>query len=202
VLTGSGEVLQENEMTPSVQTGFLKLKLNWIISCMAKSLYGLTKTWKKFGFACLATLAGCLVLFCLSGCSDTPQKNPAQQQAAQTTTPTPAKSGAQQAIAEAKAAAASAQRGIKEVNAGLKEDLSDDASSFASGRDMVNINYSSEAKLMTLPGITRVRAELIIHNRPYETPLDLVYKHVITKAEYQQIVNRVVAWDNLWATPE
>jgi DNA uptake protein ComE-like DNA-binding protein len=188
-------------MLPSVQAGFLELKLKWITSSRAKPWLIPKNILEKTGFFHLTTLASCLALLSLAGCSKAPQNNqPVKQQAAQTTQQI--KSGAQQAVADAKAAAASARRGIKDVNTGLKEDLSGDDSSVVSGPEFVNINYSSVAKLMTLPGMTREGADLIIHNRPYDTPLDLVYKHAVTKAEYKRIVHRVVAWDNLWASPD
>lgn len=202
-------------MLPSVQAGFLELKLKWLTSSRAKPWLILKNIWGKTGFFHLTTLASCLALLSLAGCSKAPQNNQqVKQQAAPTTqqvksgaqqaaqTTRKVKSGALQAVADAKAAAASARQGIKDVNAGLKEDLSGDDSSVASGPEFVNINYSSVTKLMTLPGMTREGADLIVHNRPYDTPLDLVYKHAVTKAEYKRIVHRVVAWDNLWASPD
>lgn len=143
---------------------------------------------KRFIFVGLTALAGCMVVLGLSGC------NLIRQQSTQQVD--------QPAAKEMKVETASADNDldkIKKFGAGLEKTLSEDASSIVSGPDMVNINYASEDKLATLPGITLAHARIIMDNRPYNTPLDMVYKHVITQEEYDRIVSRVVAWDNLWA---
>ncbi|MGC2162883.1 MAG: helix-hairpin-helix domain-containing protein [Silvibacterium sp.] len=143
---------------------------------------------KRVTFLGLATLAGCMAVPGLSGC------NLIRQQSTQQVD--------QSATKEMKVAAASAGTNldkIKKFSSGIEKTLSEDASTIVSGRDMVNINYASEDKLATLPGINSTQARTIMDNRPYNTPLDLVYKHVVTKEEYTRIANRVVAWDNLWA---
>jgi len=136
----------------------------------------------------LTVLAGCMTVLSLSGCNLVRQQSTQQLD--------------QHATKDMKVATTSAGsnfKKIKDFGAGLEKTLTEDASSIISGPDMVNINYANEDKLATLPGITRADARVIMNNRPYDTPLDLVYKHVVTKAEYDRIVNRVVAWDNLWA---
>lgn len=92
-----------------------------------------------------------------------------------------------------KAEAASA----RQVLASLKADLTDEEKPIPV---IVNINYASQKELATLPGISMAQARTIMDNRPYNTPLDLLYKHVVTKPEYELIKGRVDAWDNLWAT--
>lgn len=57
----------------------------------------------------------------------------------------------------------------------------------------VNVNKASAAKLSSLPGIDDATAEKIIANRPYDEAYDMVKKHVITKAEYNQIAGKVAA---------
>lgn len=86
--------------------------------------------------------------------------------------------------------------GTRQVLAGLKDDLTHSGQAIP---QIVNINYASQKELATLPGINMRQAHIIIDNRPYDTPLDLFYKHVVTKAEYQRIKGRVDAWDNLGA---
>lgn len=87
--------------------------------------------------------------------------------------------------------------GAKHVFATLKDDLTNSEQAVP---EIVNINYASQKKLATLPGINMRQARKIMDNRPYDTPLDLVYKRVVTKAEYERIKGRVDAWDNLNAT--
>lgn len=143
---------------------------------------------KRIAFVGLTALGSWVVVLGLSGC------NLIRQQSTQQVD--------QSATKEMKVAAASAGTNltkIKKFSAGIEKTLSEDTSTIVSGRDMVNINYASEDKLATLPGINLDKARAIMNNRPYNTPLDLVYKHVVTKEEYAQIANRVVAWDNLWA---
>lgn len=98
----------------------------------------------------------------------------------------------------------SARAGVKseaasatQVLASLKADITNNEQSIPR---IININYADQKTLATLPGISMKQARIIMDNRPYDTPLDLLYKHVVTKAEYQRIQGRVDAWDNLWAT--
>jgi DNA uptake protein ComE-like DNA-binding protein len=57
----------------------------------------------------------------------------------------------------------------------------------------MNINKASESELETLPGIDAAAARRIIAGRPYETSMELMRQHVISRAEYGKIANKVVA---------
>jgi len=118
------------------------------------------KLWKE---RALFGLAASLALLWLAGCSNAPQNDQQiKQQAAQTTQQV--KSGAQQAAADAKAAAANAERKVDDITSGVKEGLNSGASSNMPGS--IDINSASEARLITLPGISLARARRIVNNRP------------------------------------
>lgn len=145
------------------------------------------KLWKE---RALFGLAASLALLWLAGCSNAPQNDQQiKQQAAQTTQQV--KSGAQQAAADAKAAAANAERKVDDITSGVKEGLNSGASSNMPGS--IDINSASEARLITLPGISLARARRIVNNRPYAAPYDLVSKGVLTRAEYKRISGQIVA---------
>lgn len=57
----------------------------------------------------------------------------------------------------------------------------------------IDINHASADDLKTLPGIDDARAQKIIDARPYDSSDDLVKKHVVSKAEYDQITDKIVA---------
>lgn len=144
------------------------------------------KPWKE---RTLFSLAACLALFWLAGCSNAPQSDQQiKQQAAQTTQQV--KSGAQQAAADAKTAAANAERKVNDITSGVKEGLHSGASPNMHGS--IDINSASEARLITLPGISLARARRIVNNRPYTAPYDLVSKGVLTRAEYERISGQIV----------
>lgn len=98
-------------------------------------------------------------------------------------------------------ATADTEQAAKSLITGLKENLGAAAPYPPSG-EIVNINYSSEDRLVKLPGIDHVLAMKIIRNRPYATPTDLMAKHVLTQNEYDRIQSRLTAWDNLWTDPD
>jgi competence protein ComEA len=56
----------------------------------------------------------------------------------------------------------------------------------------VNINKASEKELETLPGITEAAARRIVEHRPYESSNELEKRHVISKAEYNRIAEKIV----------
>ena len=82
-------------------------------------------------------------------------------------------------------ATATAARDAKAVAQGVAEGLKQ--------KGPININRASQDDLKTLPGIDDAAAHRIIDGRPYDSSDDLVKKHVITKAEYDRIVDKVVA---------
>ncbi len=61
------------------------------------------------------------------------------------------------------------------------------------GRERLNLNAASESDLLTLPGITKSEARLIIEDRPYGDKHDLVTKRIITEDEYLKIRDQIVA---------
>ncbi|HUY81898.1 MAG TPA: helix-hairpin-helix domain-containing protein [Acidobacteriaceae bacterium] len=134
---------------------------------------------------------------------------PAQQSAAQSgasakkgTSAAGAKTGKdeKQLKTEAKEAASTTAQAASDLFKGLKNDIGDDP--YPSSGEIVNINYASESRILTLPGINHVLAMKIIRNRPYATPTDLIAKHVLTKEGYDRIKTRLTAWDNLWTNPD
>lgn len=100
---------------------------------------------------------------------------------------------------EAKQAASNTEQVASSLITGIKEDIGADP--YPSSGEIVNINYSDERRILTLPGINHDLAMKIIRNRPYATPTDLMAKHVLTQEEFNRIKSRLTAWDNLWSTP-
>jgi DNA uptake protein ComE-like DNA-binding protein len=82
-------------------------------------------------------------------------------------------------------ATAAATRDVKAVAKGVVEGLRE--------KGPVNINRASADDLATLPGIDDATANKIIAGRPYQNSYDLVKRHLITKAEYDHIANRIAA---------
>jgi DNA uptake protein ComE-like DNA-binding protein len=146
--------------------------------------------WRELTVYGLTALASCIALLWIAGCATGPQSDQQIRQNAARTTEQ-AKVEAKQAAAEAKVAAAHAARDARDIAAGVKEGLHSDNS--AASTDSVDINSAGEARLTTLPGITRARARRIIANRPYARPRDLVSKGVLTRAEYDRISGDIVA---------
>lgn len=136
---------------------------------------------KRHGFVSIAMVAmACVALTLLSGCK---HRISAKQVAA-------AKGAAVNAGNELKS-------GVKAVQAAVSDD-----DTLVAGPQIVNINYANLKRLMTLPGVSEAKARMIMDNRPYNTPQDLVYKKVLTKEEFARVEKRVDAWDNLWNEPE
>jgi hypothetical protein len=46
---------------------------------------------------------------------------------------------------------------------------------------------------MALPGVTDPEADRVIAARPYDQPSDLVTRHILSKAQYDKISDRVTA---------
>jgi DNA uptake protein ComE-like DNA-binding protein len=151
------------------------------------------RLWKELGRSALTTLALSAVLPWLAGCNQAPPQNDQQlkQQAAQTTEQV--KQDAKEAAANARVAAATAERKVDDIAAGVKEGMHNDKPSPAGAAVEVDINSASAGKLTTLPGISAARAQRIVDNRPYGAPHDLVTKGVVSEAEYARISGNIVA---------
>lgn len=57
----------------------------------------------------------------------------------------------------------------------------------------VNINKASEDQLEQLPGIAPETADAIVAGRPYESGADLLHRHIVSKAEYNRIADKIEA---------
>lgn len=57
----------------------------------------------------------------------------------------------------------------------------------------VNINKASKERLESLPGISPETADAIIAGRPYSSGGELLHRHIVTKAEYNRIADRIEA---------
>jgi competence protein ComEA len=51
----------------------------------------------------------------------------------------------------------------------------------------IDLNHASLSKIESLPGITPSMAKRIVDGRPYEDPVDLVHKGILTRHEYHRI---------------
>jgi DNA uptake protein ComE-like DNA-binding protein len=152
----------------------------------------MNRTQKLWKYSTLSASVAYIALFCVAGCNNPPQTDQqVKQQAARTTEKV--RAGAQQAAADAKIAAANAERKVNDIAAGVHEGLHDRAVPDATDSGVVDINTASEERLATLPGITPTRARRIVNNRPYATPHDIVSKGVLTSSEYVRISGRIVA---------
>ena len=82
-------------------------------------------------------------------------------------------------------ATATAKRDVTAVAQGVNEGLNRDKK--------VDLNSASKDQLVTLPGMTPAKADVIMQSRPYSAPGELVSKHILSPAEYEKIANRVIA---------
>ena len=82
-------------------------------------------------------------------------------------------------------ATAAAKRDAKAVAQGVFEGLR--------RKGPININTATKDELLTLPGLTPATADAIIKGRPYATAGELVRRHIVPRAEYDKIADRVVA---------
>jgi len=86
---------------------------------------------------------------------------------------------------ETASATATAARDAKAVAQGVADGLKHGGT--------VDINTASEKDLETLPGIDEAAARRIVNRRPYDNSSDLVKKHAVSQAEYDQIAKKVTA---------
>ena len=150
-----------------------------------------TEAWRRSWSYVLIALAITIGIAWLAGCNSngTPQSDQQLKDNAAKTTEQ-VKSGAQQAAADAKVAAANAERKVDDIAAGVKEGMHSDTKPSPGA---ININSATAAELEALPGISATRAQRIVDHRPYTSPHDLVAKGVVSEAEYGRISGKVVA---------
>ena len=80
---------------------------------------------------------------------------------------------------------AEAKRDAKAVAAGIREGWNRDKP--------LDLNSATKEQLQTLPGVTAPMADKIIAGRPYSAPDDLVTRHILRKAAYDKISDRLAA---------
>ncbi len=78
---------------------------------------------------------------------------------------------------------AALKRDTKAVAQGVKEGLS--------GKRSVDLNKASKVDLEALPGMDAPKADRVIAERPYANTHQLVTRHVLSEAEYEQIQDKV-----------
>jgi DNA uptake protein ComE-like DNA-binding protein len=122
------------------------------------------KKWKWF------PLIFCALLVCgltLSGCSKQEAKDNTEKIREKTA----------EATAEVKEKTTAVVEGVKE---GWNRDKT------------VDLNSATKTQLLTLPGISGPKADLIISRRPYVSKHELVTKKILSESEYDKIADRVV----------
>jgi DNA uptake protein ComE-like DNA-binding protein len=82
-------------------------------------------------------------------------------------------------------ATATLKTDARAVAEGVREGLSRDKP--------VDLNQATKEQLLTLPGITNVRADRMMAGRPYGKSQELVSRHILTTQEYDRIKGRVTA---------
>src|SRR6185437_15473222 len=89
---------------------------------------------------------------------------------------------------------------LKEKTARATAELKVDAKAVAAGiregwsRDKpLDVNSATREQLITLPGVSGPDADKIIAGRPYDTPDQLVTRHILTQSKYDKIAGRLTA---------
>jgi len=89
---------------------------------------------------------------------------------------------------------------LKEKTAQATAQLKVDAKAVAAGiregwsRDKpLDVNAATREQLITLPGVSGTDADKVIAGRPYDTPDQLVARHILTQREYDRIADRLTA---------
>src|ERR1700728_2810494 len=122
----------------------------------------------------------------LTACSPPASDQHLQEQAAQATET--AKQGSKEALADARVAAANAERAVNDVAAGVKQGLDGKPGSTST---RVDLNDASAIDLAGLPGISPIKAGQIIHHRPYASTHDLVKNGLLTQSQFDQIASQI-----------
>ena len=82
-------------------------------------------------------------------------------------------------------ATAEVKRDAQAVAAGIREGWSRDKP--------LDLNTATKDQLLSLPGVTAAEADRVIAGRPYNEPGEVVTRHIMPKAEYDKISDRVTA---------
>lgn len=82
-------------------------------------------------------------------------------------------------------ATAQAKRDVKAVAAGIREGWSRDKP--------LDINSASKGDLTSLPDVSAAQADRVIAGRPYTDSGELVTRHIMPKALYDKISDRIIA---------
>lgn len=88
---------------------------------------------------------------------------------------------------------------LKERTAKETAALKSDAKAVAQGiregwnrDDTVDLNSASKADLVKV-GLTSSEADRVIAGRPYNEPSEVVTKHIVPRADYDKVANRIIA---------
>jgi DNA uptake protein ComE-like DNA-binding protein len=136
-------------------------------------------------FLVVSTIAG---LTFLASCNNPPPSDQhLQDQAAQATEA--AKQQSKEALAQARVAAANAERTVDDVAAGVKQGLNNNNAPAGSAR--LDLNGASETDLASLPGVSLNKARQIIQHRPYSSTHDLVKSGLLTERQFDDIAPKV-----------
>jgi len=89
---------------------------------------------------------------------------------------------------------------LREKTAQATAEAKSDAKAVADGiregwnrNQPLDLNSASKEQLLSLPGMTSEGADRVIAGRPYSEPGDLVTRHIVSRAEYDKIADRVTA---------
>jgi DNA uptake protein ComE-like DNA-binding protein len=89
---------------------------------------------------------------------------------------------------------------VREKTAEATAEAKSDAKAIAQGiregwnrNKPLDLNAATRDELMSLPGMSPGEADRVIAGRPYDQPGDLVTRHIMGKAEYDRISDRVTA---------
>jgi DNA uptake protein ComE-like DNA-binding protein len=89
---------------------------------------------------------------------------------------------------------------LKEKTAEATAAVKSDAKAVAEGiregwnrNKALDLNTATREQLLSLPGVTAAQADRVVAGRPYNEPADLVTRHIMPKAEYDKIADRITA---------
>jgi DNA uptake protein ComE-like DNA-binding protein len=133
------------------------------------------------------TLSAIALTTLVTACNNPPPSDQhLQDQAAKATEE--AKQQSKEALAQARVAAANAERAVDDVAAGVKQGLNTKTPT-TDGR--VDLNGASEADLAALPGISVAKAKQIVDHRPYGSTHDLVKDGLISEQHFDELAPKI-----------